>query len=124
MCTPSDDQLIIIGTSVGSICLYDLTDFQSSVKRDFLDYQLLIAAENPALVEEGDRFKISQAVKEISNKYTVLAQTFQTDALPNYQHFSAIKKLKFVSKVGSSTALIGAMDELGVISLWSVMEIQ
>lgn len=88
-----------------------------------MDYQLLLAAENPIIVESGDRQKIQLAIKEISNKYTVLAQTFQTDALPNYQHFSAIKRLKFVSKVGSSTALIGAMDELGVVSLWSVMEI-
>lgn len=29
-----------------------------------------------------------------------------------------------MSKVGSSPAQIGAMDELGVISSWSVMEIQ
>lgn len=29
-----------------------------------------------------------------------------------------------MSKVGSSPALIGAMDELGIISSWSVMEIQ
>lgn len=39
-------------------------------------------------------------------------------------HFSAIRRLKFVSKVGSSPAQIGAMDELGVVSSWSVMEIQ
>jgi len=31
--------------------------------------------------------------------------------------------LKFVSKTGSSPAMIGAMDELGVVSSWSVMEI-
>ena len=44
--------------------------------------------------------------------------------LPDYQHFSPIRRLKFVSKVGSSPAIIGAMDELGVVSNWSVMEIQ
>lgn len=55
ICTPSDDQIIIIGTSVGSICLYDLTDFESSVKRDFLDYRLLLASDNPQLVESGDK---------------------------------------------------------------------
>jgi hypothetical protein len=123
MCTPSDDQILIIGTAVGSICLYDLTDFESAVKRDFFDYRLQLAAVNPTLIDAGEPLKIQEAIKEISNKYTVLSHTFQTDALPSYQHFSAIKKLKFVSKTGSSPAMIGAMDELGVVSSWSVMEI-
>jgi hypothetical protein len=43
MCTPADDQILILGTNVGSMCLYDLTDFESAVKRDFLDYELMIA---------------------------------------------------------------------------------
>jgi hypothetical protein len=103
--------------------LYDLTDFESSVKRDFLDYRLLLAADKPELVESGDKSQIEPAIKEISNRFTVLAQTFQTDVLPNYQHFSAIKRLKFVSKVGTSPAMIGALDEMGVVSSWSVMEI-
>ena len=38
MCTPADDQILIVGNTVGSICLYDLTDFESAIKRDFLDY--------------------------------------------------------------------------------------
>ena len=39
MCTPQDDQILIVGTQVGSICLYDLTDFDSAVVRaDFLDH--------------------------------------------------------------------------------------
>jgi hypothetical protein len=33
-------------------------------------------------------------------------------------------KLTFVSKVGSSPAVISAIDELGTVSSWSVMEIQ
>ena len=76
ICTPSDDQIIIVGTSVGSICLYDLTDFENSVKREFLDYKLQLTAESPMLVESGDTKQIALAVKEISNKYTVLAHTF------------------------------------------------
>lgn len=63
-------------------------------------------------------------MKQISNRFTVLSFTFQTDILEGYQHFSAIKRLLFVNKIGSSPAQIGAMDELGVISSWSVMEIQ
>jgi hypothetical protein len=56
--------------------LYDLTDFESSVKRDFLDYRLLLAADNPELVESGEKSQIEPAIKEISNRFTVLAQTF------------------------------------------------
>ena len=63
-------------------------------------------------------------MKEITSKFKVLGHTFQTDMLPEYQHFSSIRKLKFISKIGSSPAQIGAMDELGVVSSWSVLEIQ
>ena len=54
MCTPADDQILILGTNVGSICLYDLSDFDSAVKRDFLDYQILIAISEPDLLAEDD----------------------------------------------------------------------
>jgi len=112
-----------VGTQVGSICLFDLTDFDSAVvKQDFLDYHSLLAIQKPEALESGDT-NLSLAIKEIQSKYTVLSHTFATDALPDYQHFSPIHRLKFVSKVGSSPAQIGAMDELGVVSSWSVMEI-
>jgi len=58
MCTPADDQILILGTEVGSICLYDLTDFESAIKRDFLDYKLLIAINNPELLADDDKVKI------------------------------------------------------------------
>lgn len=61
---------------MGSICLYDLTDFESAVKRDFFDYRLQLAAVNPTLVDAGEPLKIQEAIKEISNKYTVLSHTF------------------------------------------------
>lgn len=54
----------------------------------------------------------------------MLGQIFTTDALPSNQHFAPIIRLKFVSKHGSSPATIAAMDELGVVSSWSVMELQ
>ena len=43
--------------------------------------------------------------------------------MENYNHFSPIRQLEFVNKLGSSYAQIGVMDELGVVSQWSVMEI-
>ena len=43
MCTPSDDQILIAGTSVGSLVLFDLQDFESAtVKQNFFDYEALL----------------------------------------------------------------------------------
>jgi hypothetical protein len=123
MCTPADDQILIVGTEVGSLCLFDLTDFESQVGADFLDFKNLIAKSTPELMVDGDHHKVDKQIKQLTTKYKVLTHTFQTDALPNYQHFSPIRRLKFVSKNGQSPAQIGAIDELGVVSSWSVMEI-
>lgn len=124
MCTPGDDQILIIGTSVGSICLFDLTDFESQTGVDFLDFKNYLSCQQPQLMLDGDVAAINKEVKDLGQRYKVLTHTFQTDVLPEYQHFSPIRRLKFVSKVGSAPAQIGAMDELGVVSSWSVMEIQ
>jgi hypothetical protein len=44
--------------------------------------------------------------------------------LQNYFHFSPIRKVCFVSKIGSSGGQIGVIDELMTVSMWSVYEIQ
>jgi len=59
MCTPADDQILILGTTVGSICLYDLSDYESVVKRDFLDYQLMIEIQHPELMGDDDLEKFN-----------------------------------------------------------------
>jgi hypothetical protein len=71
-----------------------------------------------------DNMDPQKMLKKVRTKFKVLGQTFATDALPANQHFSPIIRLKFVSKHGSSPAQIAAMDELGVVSSWSVMELQ
>ena len=39
MCTPADDQILIAGTDVGSLALYDLTAFESvGVQLNLFDY--------------------------------------------------------------------------------------
>lgn len=43
ICTPADDQILIVGTSVGSMCLFDLSDFESQVASDFLDFHSYVA---------------------------------------------------------------------------------
>lgn len=45
MCTPADDNILIIGTVVGTINLYDLKDFETDQYRlDELDYNSLLKA--------------------------------------------------------------------------------
>lgn len=49
MCTPGDDQILIAGTSVGSLVLFDLQDFESAtVKQNLFDYESLLMLQNPA----------------------------------------------------------------------------
>lgn len=124
MCTPADDTILIVGTSVGSICLFDMSDFEcATVPFDFLNYRALLAFKTPGALEESPE-NVHNSIKELHGQFTLLTHTFQTDCLPDYQHFSPITRMKFVNKVGASPAQISAMDELGVVSSWSVMEIQ
>ena len=116
MCTPADDQILIVGTDVGSLSLYDLTAFEASgLKNDFFDYEALLMAENSPELDQGDT-NLAKSLKKIRAKYKVLGYTFATDALDDYKHFSPIRQLEFVTKAGSSYAQIAVMDELGVVS--------
>jgi len=47
MCTPADDNILIVGTIVGSICLYDLKDFDSDLYSNELDYAALLKGLQP-----------------------------------------------------------------------------
>ena len=48
MCTPADDTILIVGTTVGSICLFDMSDFEcATVPYDFLNYRALLASKDP-----------------------------------------------------------------------------
>ena len=71
----------------------------------------------------GGDINLAKSLKKLRAKYKVLGHTFMTDSMEDYKHFSPIIQLEFISKAGSSYAQIGVMDELGVVSQWSVMEI-
>lgn len=121
MCTPGDDQILVAGTAVGSLVLFDLQDFESApVYKNLFDYESLLMQQNQV---DQDDLNPQKALKKLKQKYRVLGPIFATDALPNNQHVSPITRLTFVSKHGSSPATIAAMDELGVISSWSVIEL-
>lgn len=47
MCTPADDQILIAGTEVGSLALYDLSAFEvAGLKHDFFDFEALLMAQS------------------------------------------------------------------------------
>ena len=101
MCTPADDQLLIIGTDVGSLVLYDLTAFETAgLQQAFFDYEALLMryAEDPDMAELASN--PAKLLKQIRAKYKVLGCTFATDSMEGYKHLSPIRKLKFVSKAG------------------------
>jgi len=56
MCTPSDEQILLAGTDIGSLILYDLTAFESAgIKEDFFDYEsLLFKRMQEGLGEDDD----------------------------------------------------------------------
>jgi patatin-like phospholipase/acyl hydrolase len=57
MCTPGDDQILIAGTSVGSLVLFDLQDFESAtVQQNLFDYESLLMVQNPADQDENGDF--------------------------------------------------------------------
>jgi hypothetical protein len=49
---------------------------------------------------EEDKTLLLSEINAAQNQFTVVSHTFQTDVLPGYQHFSPIRKLKFVTKIG------------------------
>lgn len=125
MCTPADDNILIVGTTVGSIDLYDLKEYDTSpFRNDNLDYISLLKFLQPNCFEEEGETNVQEKLKVIKNRYQMQHPTFSTDGLPNYQHFSPIRKLVFVTKFGSGNAQIGVMDELLTISTWSMIELQ
>ena len=124
MCTPADDQILIAGTEVGSLALYDLSAFEvAGLKHDFFDFEALLMAQSQEVADSSD-LNPAKALKKLRAKYKVLGHTFATDAMEGQKHFSPIRKLKLVNRAGQSHAQIGVLDELGVVSQWSVVEIQ
>jgi hypothetical protein len=55
-------------------------------------------------------------------KYSVMTHTFLSDGLQDFPHYAPIKKLSFIQKQSSGIAEVGVLDEQGVVSTWSVIE--
>lgn len=56
VCTPADEQILLAGTSVGSLALYDLSAFETAgITGDFFDYEaLLIRRMEDGLDQDSD----------------------------------------------------------------------
>jgi len=49
--------------------------------------------------------------------------SYMTDGLLNYPHDSPIQKMSFINKYDSGISKFGALDVRGIISVWSVGEV-
>lgn len=56
-------------------------------------------------------------------KYPIKMPSFISDGLAEHPHFSPITKMVFISRGANGVAKFGALDQEGVISVWSVLEI-
>lgn len=77
---------------------------------------------HPDLRPEGNEEQYNDRMQQVRSRYSVLWPTFATDGVPNYSHYSPIRKLTFITKVGSTSAQIGVLDELLTVSTWSLVE--
>jgi len=56
MCTPGDDGILIVGTVLGSMYLFDLNEYESSSQRlEELDYEALLKAFHPEITSDQEQ---------------------------------------------------------------------
>ena len=64
ICTPADDQILIAGTNVGSLVVYDLTAFESSaISSDFFDYEAILFRWMQEGMDADDNMNHQKALK-------------------------------------------------------------
>jgi len=124
MCTSGEDEILIAGTNLGSLILFDLKDYDSmSYICKFLNWTALLQyslqAEGAGQLDDKEQ---SEKLTALKAKYTPKTASFITDGMTEYPHFNPIEKLVLVSKIGAGSKQIGVMDQVGVVSMWSVLE--
>jgi hypothetical protein len=123
MCTPASSDNIILGTVLGSLFLFDLKNIESNPSACYdYNYNAMLEALIPNF-NELEESKKHQKIHRAMIKYSVMSHSYLTDGLENYSHQSPIIKLAFISKTLSGIAQIGCLDEYGIVSVWSVVEI-
>lgn len=124
MCTGGSDDVLICGTSIGSLILYDLKDYDSiSYISQYLNWDGLIAYQQQAEgVQNEGQTNQQERLANLKAKYTPKTASFITDGMPDYPHFTPVEKLMCVNKYGAGNAQIGVLDQAGIVSMWSVVE--
>ena len=69
-----------------------------------LNYDILYSKLYPNAESENGEINVDKKMKELRNRFAIYYSTFSTDGLPNYFHFSPIKKLLFINKIGGASA--------------------
>lgn len=108
MCTPADDQVLLAGTDVGSIALFDLNAFgdgSANYSDALFDYEGLLRWQmmNGGMDQDSD-VDHRKALKKLRANFNVIGHTFCTDMLEENQHIAPIRQLEFVNKVGKGNA--------------------
>lgn len=124
MCTPGSADLIILGTILGSLFLFDLKNIETNPNLQYnYNYTALLKQLIPKF-DELEEHKKNQKLQRAMIKYSVQTHIFLTDGLENHPHFSPVKKLVFINKQASGIAQIGVLDEQGIVSTWNLIEMQ
>lgn len=72
MCTPGDDGIVILGTALGSLNLYDLNEFDSAqVRQEELDYDALVKAFHPDIAPETSEEAYNDRLQLLRTRYGV-----------------------------------------------------
>lgn len=121
MCTPGTKDVLILGTTLGSLFLYDLKNLETTNAISNLNYVSLLEIKLEGF-KQLDEYRKQKKIQLAMNRYRVIGPCFLTDGLPDYKHFSPIKSLRFVRTLNSGISQIGVLDEHGVISVWSVIQ--
>jgi len=103
ICTPFEN-VVICGTNLGSICVFDLDDN--------------VVAEKPDL---GDETGVDFEMEALKNHYKIIESVFSTDGLPDPVHCFEIKKILSLVKRGSCR--IVCLDGIGMLSSWILIEL-
>ena len=133
MCTPGTTDGLIVGTQQGSFYLYDLTEVEEAQSQPSAvgvlsddtrgaDYEFFTERLVPDYASLPP-YKKTAFLEKARMKYPVKTPAFSSDGLAEHPHLSPIQKLVFISRApGRSVAKIGALDQDGIISVWSVVE--
>lgn len=101
MCTNGSTDILIVGTQMGSLYLYDLINQNTNPNASLMYNYEAVAEQEIAGFATLDGDKRQEALRKMMINYSITTVTYMSDGLFDYPHFSCIKKLVFISKSAS-----------------------